>query len=218
MKAAFFDLDKTLLDVNSATLWVRHEWDAGRLSVRDVAWAGWYIAQYSLGRDALEHAFSDAVASLAGQEEALLEARTRRWFEDRIAHRLRPGAREAVERHRAAGDRLVVATSSSRYAGEAAVRAFGLDDLVCSLFEVRDGLFTGKVEASCYGAAKADRVAEWAERNGVDLGRSAFYTDSATDAALLERVGEPVAVNPDRRLLRLASSRGWKVVDWGRAA
>jgi len=68
-----------------------------------------------------------------------------------------------------------------------------------------------------YGEAKLHRTTEWAQRRGVDLSSSTFYTDSYSDRALMERVGHPVAVNPDRRLAALAHRRGWEVVDWGRA-
>ena len=217
-RAAFFDLDSTLLDCNSATLWLRYEYDGGRVGLRDVAWGMWFVLQYQMGRGPIDRAFSEAVATLKGVEEAVIKQRTFEWFEAQVRRRLRPGAKKALEQHRANGDRLILATSSSPYAAEAAVQAFGLEDFVCSRFEVLEGRFTGKVSSSALGAAKADRVAEWAEAHGVDLGVSAFYTDSVTDAAPLQRVGEPVAVNPDRPLLRLAREKGWRVEDWGLAA
>lgn len=216
-RVALFDLDSTLLDCNSGRLWMIHEWKAGRIGVRDVAWASWVLARYALGADGLEEAYAAAVASLQGQEEQALHERTRRWFEAEVGHRLRPGAREALRQHRERGDRLVLATSSSPYAAGAAIAAFALDDAISTVFEVEDGRFTGRISASAFGAAKAERVAEWAEREGVDLGLATFYTDSVTDAALLERVGTPVCVNPDRRLRRLAEARGWSIVDWGKA-
>ena len=218
-RAALFDLDGTLIDCNSARLWVRREWDAGRLSPRDVLWAGWWLGKYALGRaDGLEQGFAAAVATLKGEREEEIAARTREWFAAEVAHRLRPGARAAVERHRAAGDRLVIATSSSRYAASEALAAFGFDDLISAEFEVLDGRFTGRVAALAVGDAKLQRASEWAGHVGVDLAECVFYTDSISDLALLARVGHPVAVNPDRALLRAARARGWEVVDWGRSA
>lgn len=216
-RAAFFDLDSTLLDCNSATLWLRYEYDGGRIGMRDVAWGMLYLLQYQLGRGAIDRAFNEAVATLKGVEERVIQERTFEWFEAQVRRRLRPGAKVALEAHRAKGDRLILATSSSPYAAQAAVKAYGLEDFVCSRFEVVGGLFTGKVSSPALGPAKAERVAEYAESHGIDLGASAFYTDSVTDRALLERVGEPVAVNPDRGLLRLAREKGWPVVDWGLA-
>jgi HAD superfamily hydrolase (TIGR01490 family) len=215
LAVAFFDLDGTLLDVNSGRLWIAYEWRDGRVSVRDAAWATYVLARYTVGYGELDPMFRQAVATLAGQEEAALADRTRRWFASEVVHRLRPGAEQALQEHRAAGDRLVLATSSSLYAAGEAVAAYGLDEAVCSLFEVVDGRFTGQVAASAFGSAKADRVGEWADRNRVDLRECTFYTDSSTDLALLEIVGQPVVVNPDRRLRGIAAARRWPVVDWG---
>lgn len=216
---ALFDLDRTLLDCNSGRLWVQHEWRHGRLSLMDVLTASWWLARYSLGSDAgLEQAFAAAVARLEGLREDELAERVERWFTLEVLHRLRPGAQEVLAQHRSAGDRLVMATSSTWYAGRAACEAYGLDELIATRFEVRDGCFTGRISELAAGPAKADRVLEWAERTGVDLGQATFYTDSATDLALMERVGRPVAVNPDRALSRIARARGWEIEDWGMAS
>ncbi|MBW1876748.1 MAG: HAD family hydrolase [Deltaproteobacteria bacterium] len=218
MSVAFFDLDRTLVDVNSARLWIRYEWEHGNLSSRQVVRATWWLFKYSLGfgRDMLD-AYREAVATLEGREEADLARQTRDWFDDQVRGHLRPGARAALAHHREAGDLLVVATSSSTYAAGAARDAFGLDETICTAFEVVEGRFTGAIGASAYGDDKADRVREWAADRGVDLDECTFYTDSMSDLALLEIMGNPVVVNPDRRLARLAGERGWAIVDWGLA-
>jgi HAD superfamily hydrolase (TIGR01490 family) len=213
---ALFDLDRTLLDCNSGRLWVAAEWREGRISTRDLAWAGYWLARYSLGLDdGLEQVFDTAVASLQGISEDELDSRVRLWFEREVRHRLRPGGLRALEHHRERGDRLVLATSGTLYAARAAQEAYQLDDIVCTRFEVRDGVFTGRVSDLAVGAAKADRVREWATEEGVELSSCSFYTDSATDLALLEEVGQPRVVHPDRTLARTARQRGWPILDWG---
>ncbi len=217
-RLALFDLDRTLIDVNSGRLWVRHEWRAGNLGARDVTWAAWWLVRYSLGyASGMDEAYREAVRTLEGTPEGPVRDRTRLWFESEVRHRLRPGAAEALARHREAGHRLVLATTSSPYAAEAATAAFGLHHYVSTEFEVVDGVFTGAVSAPAWGDEKAARVSEWAEREGQRLDEATFYTDSFTDVALLEIVGEPICVNPDRRLARHAAARGWPVVDWGTA-
>lgn len=217
-RVVLFDLDRTLLDCNSGRLWVMAEWRDGRLGARDVAWASWWLLRYSLGlAEGLEGVFEVAVRRLTGSPERALADRTDRWFDDEVAHRLRPGGRAALDAHRAAGDRLVLATSGTLYAARAAQRLWGFDDLICTRLEVVDGRFTGRIASMALGDAKADRVVEWARDHALDLRDAAFYTDSFTDRRTLEAVGEPVVINPDRRLARLARARGWPVRDWGRS-
>lgn len=213
---ALFDLDRTLLDCNSGRLWVSAEWRDGRLRPRDVAWASWWLARYSLGLGSgLEAVFEAAVATLGGTAEDELRARTDRWFDGEVAPRVRPGGLAALQTHREAGDRVVLATSGSWYSALAAQRLWGFDDLISTEFEVVDGRFTGRIAAHAYGRAKADRVASWAAQHDVDLTGSTFYTDSFTDLDLMEAVDVPVAVNPDHRLARVARARGWSIQDWG---
>ncbi|MCB9673677.1 MAG: HAD-IB family hydrolase [Alphaproteobacteria bacterium] len=218
MGAALFDLDRTLLDCNSGRLWVAHEWREGRIGWRDAAWAAWWLTRYTLGNaHGLEEVFATAVASYEGIAEDEIVERTRSWFVAEVEPRMRPGARDALERHREAGDRLVLATSSTIYSARAAQEAWGFDDLICTHMEVEDGRFTGRISALAYGDAKLDRCIEWAADQGFELADCTFYTDSITDQRLLEAVGRPVAVNPDVKLARLATERSWPTVDWGRS-
>jgi HAD superfamily hydrolase (TIGR01490 family) len=217
-RIALFDLDRTLLDCNSGRLWMQLELEAGNIGVGVAVWASWWLLRYHFGLGGgLDDVYATAVRGLQGMSEAELASRTKDWFTERVQHRLRPGGRVHLEAHRAAGDTLVLATSSSAYAAAAATAAFGLDAWISTRFEVEDGLFTGAIASSALGPHKADRASEWSESRGLSLAQAVFYTDSMTDHALLERVGEPVAVNPDRALRREALRRGWPVVDWGRS-
>ncbi len=216
LEGALFDLDRTLIDVNSGRLWLLAEWRDGRISLRDVAWGGYWLLRYSLGHEeGLDQVFDTATRTLTGTSEAELDERVRAWFDRELTHRLRPGASAVLEAHRAEGHRLVVATSSSTYVARRAMEVFGLEDEVSTTFHVTDGLFDGTIDRIAIGSAKDDAVFAWAEAAGVDLSRWAFYTDSHSDLALMERVGHPVAVHPDRRLAAVAKARGWPIVDWG---
>lgn len=217
MTVAFFDLDRTLVDVNSGRLWMQREWREGRLSVTDAVRASWWLLRYTAGGEGLQQAYQTAVSRLAGEEEAAFNARTRAWFAEEVAHRLRPGARAAIAAHRAAGERVVLATSSTPYIAAVAAETYGLDAWIATHFEVVDGRFTGRIASDAYGDAKADRVAEWASAEGVDLADCTFYTDSMSDYALLARVGRPRIISPDRRLAKQAAERRWPVIDWGEA-
>lgn len=217
-RVALFDFDKTLISVNSGHLWLRAEMRAGRVGARDTAWAIYWFTRYHLGLgDGLDQAFARAVSVYAGTPDAELAERSQRFFNDQLRARLRPGARAAMDRHRAAGDRVALASSTTQYLADEVARAWGLEPAAFTKIEVRDGTVTGRVESSALGRHKTTRVLEWTRREGIALTDVTFYTDSMTDADLLARVGHPVVVHPDRRLRRLARARAWPVEDWGRS-
>lgn len=217
MSIAFFDFDKTLISRNSGSLWLRHELRAGLITWRTAARASMWLARYNLGLSGLDEAVLEAIALLRDTEEAPLRERTWRFYDDEVQHLYRPGARAALAQHREQGERLVLLTTSSLYIAERAAEQLGLDDVLCSRFELGpDGRFTGLPAGPlCFGEGKRLLAAEYAESKGVPMAETAFYTDSALDLPALRSVGRPVAVNPDPRLRREAKRLGWPVVDWG---
>lgn len=219
MSAALFDLDRTLIDVNSGTLWLRHEMRHGRVKWRDAAWASWWFTRYHLGLGGgLEDAFAQAVSNYAGMPNVDLESATDAFFHVEVAPRLRPGARAALNHHRERGDRIALASSTTQYLARRAVDAWEMELAACTTLEVADGVLTGRIASMALGAHKTLRALDWAQTQHVDLSQTTFYTDSFTDLDLLEKVGEPVVVNPDRRLRREAAARGWRIEDWGTAS
>jgi HAD superfamily hydrolase (TIGR01490 family) len=214
---AFFDLDKTLLAVNSGSLWVRRELKLGHITRAQALLAGLWLARYHLGFVAMEDALAKAITHLAGTDARAIAERTGVFYAEHVRALYRPGALRAVEEHREAGDRLVLLTSSSGYLSELVARDLRLDAILCNRFEVdAAGLHTGRPHgAVCFGAGKRAYAEAYAREAGVPLSACAFYTDSYSDLPVLEVVGRPVAVHPDQRLRREAQRRGWPIVTWG---
>ena len=214
--AAFFDLDQTLIEGNSALLWARHERAHGQISAwqmaRAVIWHGLYV----LSVVNIEKAFAEALRHYRGRPAAELEARTREWFHAQIAPLFREQARRAIAEHREAGHRLVMLTSSSGYEAAEAAQAWGFDDWLANVFPADEaGNLLGTVNSPlCYGPGKVVHAEAYAEQHGIDLTASFFYSDSYTDLPMLERVGHPRVVTPDPRLRRAARRLGWEVLDW----
>jgi HAD superfamily hydrolase (TIGR01490 family) len=217
MAIAFFDLDKTLLAVNSGSLLVRRELAGGHITRLQALRAGLWLARYHLGFVAMQDALREAIAHLQGTEVRFVRERTVAFYEELVRSQFRPGALRALEEHRAAGDRLVLLTSSSDYMSELVARDLGLHAVLCNRFESDEaGLHTGRpLGEVCFGEGKRFYVQTHAAEAGVPLAECTFYTDSYSDLPALEVVGRPVAVNPDRRLRREALRRGWPVLDWG---
>ena len=218
MGIAFFDLDRTLLAVNSATLWVRSERREGRVTAWQTLRAAGWLLRYRLGIASLEGAIGEAIATLRGQAERDVRSRTEAFYQREVRHTFRPGGLDAVGAQKKAGRRLVLLTSSSNYISELVTRDLSLDGYLCNRFEVDErGIYTGRSAGPlCFGAGKLAVARAYAEAQRVPLGDCAFFTDSFSDLPVLEAVREPVAVNPDQRLARTARRRGWPVVDWGR--
>lgn len=215
--AAFFDLDLTLITVNSGKLWVERERRMGRVSTPTMVRATIYFLLYRLGVLDMEKAMGIALSHYRGVPEEHVRDWTREWYHKEVAQHVAPGARPVIESHREQGHLLVLLTLSSPYEAKEAAAQLGLDHFLSTRYELVDGRFTGRcVEPICYGPGKVHAAEGFAAEHDVDLSRSHFYTDSISDLAMLERVGHPVAVNPDPRLRREARRRGWPVADWRR--
>lgn len=214
--AAFFDIDGTLLSVNTAPLYARYLRQHGRARRRDLLRTAFYLLQYRLNLLDIDRAISRASSFIAGQWEDDVAGFCERWYRDVVRAYLVPEMVAIVERHRAAGHALALLSSSTSYLAQPLARDLRVEHLLVTRLEVVDGRFTGRAIAPvCYGAGKVHFATEFAAENGIDLAQSFFYTDSVTDVPVLELVGHPRVVNPDRLLRRIARKRGWEIVTRG---
>jgi HAD superfamily hydrolase (TIGR01490 family) len=214
--AAFFDFDRTLIDVNSGLLFAKYEHKHGRLSTLQFMTSFYWGALYHFGFINIDKAYHKAVSLYIGQHTDFLEKITRDWFLENILHRIQPGALLALEEHRKKGHPLVLVTNSSCYLSQIVKETWNLDGWLANTYPLdENGCITGELELPlCYGQGKVVRTQSWAEENGVSLEQSWFYSDSISDLAMLERVKTPMVVNPDPRLKRVAIKRSWPILDW----
>ena len=139
--------------------------------------------------------------------------------EKTVATNIRPGARTAIARDKAEGRKVIMATASYRFYAREIAERLGFDDCIGtnSILGLDERVHAKIDGANCYGPAKLSMIADWVERSGLPgkHGHVRFYSDHASDAPVFEWADEPVAVNPHRRLKRLAADRGWRLEDWG---
>lgn len=219
---AFFDLDHTIIDTNSNKHWVSREVLAGRVTPKLIGLAIYWFTRYAMGQGAgAEAAGAEAAMAYAGKSERQLRTEVETMFDEKLAHRMRPGCGPTMAEHVARGDLCVMCTSSWQYAAQYAARLFGCETapemVISSVMEEKDGKLTGGIEKVAYGDGKYHVTKAWADANGVDLSRCYFYSDSMSDVLLLEMVGHPVVINPDPKLRAHAEKRGWEIRDWGKA-
>jgi HAD superfamily hydrolase (TIGR01490 family) len=139
--------------------------------------------------------------------------------DNQVSTNVRPGARRAIARDKAEGRRLVLATASYRLFADAIAERLGFDDVIGtgSVIGLDDRVHARIAGENCYGPAKLRMIADWVDQSDLKgmHGHVRFYSDHVSDRPAFEWADEPIAVNPHRRLRRLAEKRGWAIEDWG---
>ncbi|MEZ5096303.1 MAG: HAD-IB family hydrolase [Nocardioides sp.] len=213
--AAFFDLDKTII-AKSSSLVFSKPFQAGGLISRGAVLRSAY-AQFVYLAGGADHDQIEKLRQFMSQLVAGWDVATvQEIVADTLHHVVDPivydEAVSLIEEHKAAGrDVIVVSTSGAEVVGPIA-EMLGADDYVATRLRIVDGRYTGEIEYYAYAEEKANAVRALAQRHGYDLGESYGYSDSITDLPMLEAVGHPSVVNPDKELRRAATTRGWPVL------
>ena len=220
-QAAFFDVDKTLLPGSSLYLFARGLYRRGFYDLRDIAAFAFGQLVFRLtgaeGRRGMEAAREQALAFIEGKRRDDLTQIGHDIVVEVIGPRIYPGMRRVIDDHHARGDRTYLVTAAPRELAEGIATYLGMDGALGTEAELVDGTYTGRLLGPVlHGPAKLDAVVRLANEQGFDLRASSAYSDSVNDRPLLEGVGRPVAVNPDRYLRDLAGERGWPVQDFRR--
>ena len=214
--AAFFDVDGTLLTVQSGSLYLGYLRRNGLMDLSDQLRIYWSFLTYRLGMLNLRRLAEVSGRWLTGQLEDDVAAHCRDWYESEVNSYFCESILAKVEEHRRQGHVVALLTGGTRYLNDWIAADLGIEHVIASRLEVKDGRFTGNpLGPLCYGRGKVAHAETFAAEQGVDLGASWFYSDSIADLPMLERVGTPVAVNPDPRLRVEARRRGWAVIDAG---
>jgi HAD superfamily hydrolase (TIGR01490 family) len=215
MNLALFDLDNTLLAGDSDFEWAQFLIEQGVLD-REVYEARnqEFYDQYRAGTLDIYEFLDFQLKPLSRHPRAVLDAWHRDFMERRIRPLVRDSARSLVDRHR--GDLCAVITATNSFVTAPIVREFGIEHLIATEPEARDGAFTGNVtDIPCFREGKVQRLESWLESQGRELASfeaSWFYSDSLNDLPLLKRVTHPVAVDPDDTLRAHAQAHDWPVI------
>jgi HAD superfamily hydrolase (TIGR01490 family) len=213
--AAFFDLDKTIIAKSSTLAFSRPFYDGGLLSRRAVlrsAYAQFMFAASGADHDQLEKMRNYLTDMITGWDVDVVRQSVAETLHAIIDPIVFDEAVELIENHHAAGRDVVIVSASGTEVVQPIGEMLGADHIVATRLVEEDGRYTGEVEYYAYGPNKAKAMKELADQHGYDLATSFAYSDSETDAPMLEIVGHPFAVNPDKALRRMAEENGWPIL------
>ena len=216
-RLALFDLDHTLLPLDSDYEWARFLARLGVVNETEQQQRNQYFMdQYRAGSLDMAEFLQFQLAPLAAHPRETLDAWHQRYMQEVIRPAMRPAAIELVRKHQQAGDLCAIVTATNEFVTAPIAQAFGIAHLVATGIESINGRFTGRPRGTpSFREGKLTRTNEWLATLGLRFevfSQTYFYSDSANDIPLLSRVSHPVATNPDVRLEALARERGWTVL------
>jgi HAD superfamily hydrolase (TIGR01490 family) len=219
MEAAFFDLDKTIISKSSSLALSRPMYRAGMVTRGQLVRGAYAQLVYALvGADEkkMDRLKEGMLQLTKGWDRAEVERLVRDVIIDVIDPYVYQEALDLMALHRSEGRLVYIVSSSPEEVVRPLARHFGVAGVLATRPRIEDGRYTGELEFYCAGEGKAEAIRSLAERFGIDLERSYAYSDSIADLPMLEAVGQPVAVNPDKELRRQAEEREWDIRDFRR--
>lgn len=207
---AFYDLDHTILKVNSANTLINAARLRGIINGKHYRHAVWLSLLYKFGGSQSSVTIYEMLSWLEGINKEQINELCLRVFHKRLVRKIRKQILSSLEIHRDKDAALVLLSSATEPICGPVASYLKMDDIICSRLQVRDGLFTGKtIGPLVFGEEKRKRFLDYCRDNSYDPEESYYYGDSYSDRFVMEAAGNPVAVNPDRKLKKLARKNNW---------
>jgi HAD superfamily hydrolase (TIGR01490 family) len=218
VEAAFFDLDKTIIARSGSLALSRsflREGLIGRGTLLKSMYAQLVFQLMGADEEKMDRMRAEAAKLTAGWAVEKVRRVVTEVLEEVISPLMYAEALALIQEHRAAGRLVCIVSSSPEEVVEPLAKMLQVDRWIATKPAISEGLYTGELDFYCYGPNKAEAMRELAQELDLDLEASFSYSDSITDLPMLELVGNPIAVNPDRELRRVALRRGWRI-EWFR--
>ncbi|NRQ49359.1 HAD family hydrolase [Aeromicrobium sp. YC3-14] len=217
--AAFFDLDKTIIAKSSTLAFGKPFYEGGLLTRRAVlrsAYANFMFSISGADHDQLEKMRAYLTQMVTGWDVEVVRQAVAETLHSIIDPLVFEEAVTLIEQHQAAGRDVIIVSASGVEVVEPIGAMLGVDHVIATTLVAENGRYTGDVEFYAYGPHKATAMRALAEERGYDLAGSYAYSDSETDAPMLEAVGHPFAVNPDKALRKIAEDNDWPILVFAR--
>lgn len=214
--AAIFDFDGTIIAGFSATTFIREQLRRGDLSRRDFVEIMSAMTNFGMGKLGFSGMMAVNAQFMRGIEEKTYEEVGDQLYTGQISRLIYPESRALINAHIAKGHTVAIISSATPYQVAPAAKDLDIDHVLCTHLEVEDGKFTGAVVSpTCFGQGKVDAAENLAKTHKANLDKSFFYSDSQDDLLLLQRVGKPRALNPSKKLERIARDNKWPIAKFG---
>lgn len=218
MSLAIFDLDDTLLDGDSSSLFLHYLVERGHAPADMLPREAAMMEDYHAGRLAMDDYMTFTLQPLRGVRVEAVAAMVEAYVRDILLPRVFPAARAELAACRAEGRRLLVISATGVHVVAPMARALGIEDVLAIELDICDGCYTGRTTGTLtYRHGKVERLHAWAAATAQSLHDSLGYSDSINDVPLLEAVSRAHVVNPAPALARIAGERGWQTLRWQRA-
>ncbi len=214
---ALFDLDETLIHGDCATLWAEYMVTQGWVADINtfLAAEAALMQQYAAGTMNMGDYMALTLAPLKGQTVADVSSKVAQFIHDVIAPIVYPAAKDVIAMHQQKGERLIVISASGAHLVHPIAAALGIHESIAIDIEIEQGRFTGNITGiPSFREGKVIRLLELIHQDESQLRDASFYSDSRNDIPLLERVGHPIAINPDPRLRQVATENQWSILHW----
>jgi len=214
LNLAIFDLDNTLLGGDSDYLWGRYLIEQGLVDGEYYERENRrFYEEYKVGTLDIYEFLRFSLQPLSQHDMATLHEWRKNFIQEKIEAIMLPAARALLQHHRDQGHTLLIITATNRFVTELIAAILGVEHLLATEPEVKQGRYTGNVSGTpCFREGKVENLKLWLKATGMNLASSWFYSDSLNDLPLLEMVTHPVAVDPDDTLADHARMRGWPII------
>ena len=210
---AFFDIDNTILSINSGSALVREAYKIGLMSTSDLLnaiYLSWLYKFHLRDTDLIVSGMGRWLKGHTVDEVNLLSEHV---VNKHLVNAIRPDIYSEIKFHKENNAEVVILSSVIIQICRQLGSYIGVDNIICTVMEVADGVFTGSPENSyCFEDEKRIRLMQYCEMRNYFLSEAFYYGDSISDLTALKAVGNPVCVQPDRKLSRIAHEKGWRIL------
>ena len=211
---AFFDLDGTILSLSSGSLFIRYLYNRKLIGWKILIKGFFFGIMHKIRFMSTDDVFKKWAKWQMGSSEKEFMQISKECFDNVIVHFIRDSIIEEIDIHKRNNGMLVILSASTRHICEPVRSYLGMDDILCTELEVKEGFFTGEVQYDyCYGREKLKRALEFCQHTGNRLDEAYYYADSFADIYTLEKVGNPVCVSPARKLRLAAMRKKWRIIE-----